>query len=152
MATGNEETITTLNTLIECCKDSEFCFRAGAEHLESADLHPLFVGRAEDCRQAAEELQAQVVALGGEPETGGSAGGALQRGWLAARAGVAGYSELGLLDECARSEDHATVCYRMALEQPLPAAIKELVVRQARDVTLSRNQIMDLHDRLRVQI
>jgi len=144
----SEETIATLNALIETCKDGEYGFRACAEHVELSALRQLFVGRADDCARAAQELQAQVVQLGGEPDTGGSAGAALHRGWVALRDTLAGYTDEALLGECARGEERATARYQAALEQPLSEAVRAIVERQANDVRLSRDQIRDLRERL----
>ena len=78
----NQDTIDVLNTLIETCNDGERGFRNVAEHVHSDDLKTLFATRASECRQACADLRAQVLQLGGDPETGGSASGALHRGWV----------------------------------------------------------------------
>ena len=76
----NQDTIDVLNTLIETCNDGERGFRNVAEHVHSADLKTLFATRANECRQACADLRAQVLQLGGDPETGDSANDALHRG------------------------------------------------------------------------
>src|SRR5262249_34844445 len=75
-------TIHVLNTLIATCNDGEMGFRKIAEHLQSTDLKILLEARATECRQACAKLRTHVVSLGGDPETGGSASGALHRGWV----------------------------------------------------------------------
>lgn len=145
----NKEVISTLNDLIETCKDGEYGFRECAENAKSESLRSLFSARAKDCEQAARELQMQVSQLGGEPDTGGSATGALHRGWVAVRATLTGYSDQAMLDECERGEDAALARYRKALKEPLPAAIMTVVSRQAEGVQRNHDQVRDLRDRMK---
>jgi uncharacterized protein (TIGR02284 family) len=103
--------------------------------------------RAQDCRRAAEELQAQVVALGGKPDTSGTAAGAIHRGWVAVRSALTGYDDHAMLEECERGEDVAVKKYREAMEKPLPEAIRSLVERQALGAQRNHDQIKMLRDR-----
>lgn len=116
----NDDTIDTLNTLIETSKDGEYGFRTSAEHLKSEELKSLFMRRAEECRQAAAELQALVTSLGGSAEDSGSATGAVHRGWVAVKATLAGYTDKAILEETERGEDIALSAYRSAMEENLP--------------------------------
>lgn len=145
----NDEVISTLNDLIETCKDGEFGFRACAEHVESASIATLLTRRAEDCQEAARELQAQVIQLGGKADTGGSTTGAMHRGWVAVRGTLQGYDDLAMLEECERGEDAAKASYRKALEDPLPETLRSLVERQYEGVKRNHDQIRELRDRLK---
>ena len=107
----NDDVVSTLNDLIETSKDGEYGFRSCADHAESPKLKTLFNSRAEDCRQAARELQEQIVKFGGEPDTTGSAIGALHRGWVAIRSTLSTYDDLAVLEECERGEDTAVESY-----------------------------------------
>ena len=71
---SNDDIIDTLNDLIETCKDGEYGFHASAEYLKDPSIKQSFERRAEECRQAAAELQSQVVRLGGKAEDSGIAG------------------------------------------------------------------------------
>lgn len=145
----NEEVISTLNDLIETCKDGEFGFRACAEHVESASIATLLTRRAEDCQEAARELQAQVIQLGGKADTKGSATGAMHRGWVAVRGTLQGYDDLAMLEECERGEDAAKASYRKVLEEPLPETLRSLIERQYQGVKRNHDQIRELRDRLK---
>lgn len=145
----NEEVISTLNDLIETCKDGEFGFRACAERVESASIATLLTRRAEDCQEGARELQAQVAQLGGKADTGGSATGAMHRGWVAVRGTLQGYDDLAMLEECERGEDAAKASYRKALEEGLPEPQRSVVERQYQGVIRNHDQIRELRDRLR---
>lgn len=145
----SKDVVSTLNDLIETCKDGEYGFRESAEHAKSESLRSLFTARAKDCEQAARELQMQVTQYGGEPDTGGSATGALHRGWVAVRGVLAGYSDLAMLEECERGEDAALARYRNALEKPLPEPVRSIVTRHLEGVRRNHAQIRELRDRMK---
>jgi len=145
----NQDTIDVLNTLIETCNDGERGFRNIAEHVHSADLKTLFATRANECRQACADLRAQVLQLGGDPETGGSASGALQRGWVALLGTLSGHSDKTLLEACERGEDSALERYRDALDQALPDNIRMLIERQYEGVKRNHAQVRSLRDQAR---
>lgn len=149
MPMTNKEVISQLNTLIETCKDGEYGFRACAEHLESEELRSVLSRRADDCALAAKELQSEVQGLGGEPDTGGSASGALHRGWVALRDKLAGYTDLAMLQECERGEDVALARYQKALERDLPTQVRTMVERQFQGVQRNHDEIRNLRDRLK---
>jgi uncharacterized protein (TIGR02284 family) len=106
----------------------------------------MFLQRADDCRRGAEELNQQIRALGGAPEQGGSAAGALHRGWVAVRSALTTYDDKAVLQECERGEDNALARYRKALKQPLPANIKQLVERQMQGVQRNHDEVKRLRD------
>jgi uncharacterized protein (TIGR02284 family) len=146
MSGDNEDVIDALNDLAECCKDGEYGFRACAEQAERSDLKSVFLQRADDCRGAAQELYEQIRMLGGDVDEGGSAAGAMHRGWVAVKATLATYDDKAVLEECERGEDNAVARYRKALKQPLPAGIKLIVERQMQGVQRNHDQIKMLRD------
>jgi uncharacterized protein (TIGR02284 family) len=145
----SQDTIDVLNTLIETCNDGERGFRHVAEHAKSPDLRTLFTDRANECRQACADLRAQVVQLGGEPETGGSASGALHRGWTSLVGSVSGWSDKQLLEACERGEDSAMTRYRDALDEALPDNVRMLIERQYEGVKRNHAQVRALRDQAR---
>jgi uncharacterized protein (TIGR02284 family) len=148
---SNKDLIGILNRLVETSKDGEFGFRTSAEHLRRAETRQLFVARAEECRRAAAELQAMVIELGGTAEEGGTATGALHRGWVAVKSKLAGYTDLAILEEAERGEDVALARYREALDDPqLTSAARMLVERQYEGVKRNHAQVRTLRDRERV--
>jgi uncharacterized protein (TIGR02284 family) len=144
---SNDDIVDTLNDLIETCKDGELGFNACAKHVASTNLQELFARRATECRIAADELQTLVAEYGGKPDTGGSATGAMHRGWVAVRGSLAGYSDQAMLEECERGEDAALARYRAALKSDtLPEAVRALVARQQMGVQANHDQIKRLRD------
>ncbi|NRF68161.1 PA2169 family four-helix-bundle protein [Aquincola sp. S2] len=144
----NEELIDVLNTLIETSKDGELGFRTCAEQARSPTLRTLLQRRADECQQAALELQALVRQYGGEPETQGSISGAMHRGWVAARARLASVEDEAILEEAERGEDIALRRYADAIAEPLPADVHVAVRRHLEGVTRNHDQIRRLRDQL----
>ena len=147
----NQDTLSTLNQLIETCKDGEYGFQQCAEHVKAPELRQLLARRANDCREAAVALQNEVQRLGGTPETHGSTSGTLHRGWVAVRAKLSGYEDAALLEECERGEDAALARYRAALRQPLPESVRMLIERQCDGVQRNHDQVKALRDSLKVR-
>jgi uncharacterized protein (TIGR02284 family) len=149
---SNDDIIDTLNDLIETSKDGEYGFRTSAEYLNDAALKHSFTRRAEECRQAAAELQQLVVSLGGDAEDGGTAAGALHRGWVAVKGTLAGYTDKAILEETERGEDSALAAYREALDQALPHDVRAVVERQYEGVKRNHVQIRTLRDAARAAV
>ena len=144
-----DDVIDALNYLIETCKDGEYGFKASAEQAKRPDLKSVLMQRADDCRGAAQELAEQVRGLGGKPEEGGTAMGALERGWVAVRTTLSAYDDLAVLEECERGEDNALARYRKVLKKPLPAGVKLIVERQLQGVQRNHDQIKMLREQFR---
>jgi uncharacterized protein (TIGR02284 family) len=145
----NDDVIDTLNDLIETCKDGAYGFRASAEHVKSPELRATFTDRARECDEGAAQLQTLVAQYGGKPDTGGSASGAMHRGWVAARGALSGYTDLAMLEECERGEDAAVARYRKALESDLPPEVRSVVERQFQGVKRNHDQVRDLRNRMK---
>jgi uncharacterized protein (TIGR02284 family) len=144
-----DDTESVLNDLIETSKDGEKGFAKAAEDAHDAELKSLFNGCAQRCREGATELQAQVRALGGNPEKTGSAAGALHRGWISLREAISSRDDKAILEECEKGEDYAKAQYRKALEQNLPADVRAIVDRQYQGVLANHDRVRALRDRYR---
>ena len=142
----NDDAIDTLSSLLETCRDGEYGFKECSEHVQSSEVKSVFMQRAGDCRTAAGELQQLIVQLGGEPDEGGSIGGAMHRGWVSVKGTLSGYSDISMLEECERGEDVALAQYRKALKQNLPPDVQSVVERQAQGTQANHDQIRDLRD------
>jgi uncharacterized protein (TIGR02284 family) len=145
------EVVAALNDLIETCHDGESGFSACAEHTSGESLRNLFWQRASECRAAAFDLQEQVIRLGGEPAVNGSTGAALHRGWVTVRGTLMGYTDLAMLDECARSEDIVLAHYHQAAAKPLTLPARAVVQRQLDSAQRSHDQIVGIRDMQRSQ-
>lgn len=141
MAT-NDDAVSTLNNLIETCKDGENGFRTAAEGVTNSQLKTLFNTYSQQRAQFAAELQGEVRRLGGDPESTGSVAATLHRGWIDIKSTVTGQDENAIIAECERGEDSAKKNYEDALRENLPANVAEIVQRQF-------GQVKEAHDRIR---
>ena len=130
MTMDQDDIVDVLNDLIETSRDGQYGFESCAEHIKSADIRDVFLARAAECQSAVSELQVLVSQCGGKPDEGGSVSGAMHRGWVAVRGTLAGYTDIGMLEECERGEDVAKARYLKALEKPLPEPIRTIIERQ----------------------
>jgi uncharacterized protein (TIGR02284 family) len=142
MATDNDDVISTLNNLIETCKDGQNGFQTAAEGVKNSELKTLFSTFSQQRAKFAGELQNEVLRLGGDPEKTGSTAAALHRGWINIKSAVTGEDEHAVIAECERGEDSAVRNYEEALKGTLPADIEIIVRRQF-------TEIKQAHDRIR---
>ncbi|MEO8936856.1 MAG: PA2169 family four-helix-bundle protein [Burkholderiaceae bacterium] len=135
-----------LNDLIEVSKDGEYGFRETAEHAKSPNIRSTLSARSADCAAGAAELQRLVTTYGGKPETSGSTGGALHRGWVSVRSALTSKDDLAVLEEAERGEDSALKKYREAASKALPADVQAVVQKQLQGAQRNHDQIKTLRD------
>lgn len=141
---AEKDVISTLNTLIETCRDGEQGFRTAAENLKDTQVKSFFSEKAQERAKFAEELKDEVQRLGGRPDEGGSTAGAAHRGWMNIKAAVTGHDDTRIIAEAERGEDVAVATYQTALEQPLPPAVESVVSRQYTHVKEAHDRVRDL--------
>jgi uncharacterized protein (TIGR02284 family) len=144
-----DDVIDVLKDLAECSKDGEYGFRECAEQAKRSDLKTMFLQRADDCRRGAQELNQLVRELGGTAEDGGSAMGAMHRGWVSIKSKLSSYDDKAVLEECERGEDNAKARYAKALQKNLPANVRNVVERQYQGVQRNHDQVKMLRDQFR---
>ncbi len=141
MAT-NDDVISTLNNLIETCKDGQTGFQTAAEGVNNSELKTFFYNYSQQRAQFAGELQNEVRRLGGDPEKTGSVAASLHRGWINIKSAVTGKDDAAVIAECERGEDSAVSNYKDALENKVPADVRSVIERQYA-------KIQEAHDRIR---
>ena len=146
MAATNDDCISTLNDLIETCKDGANGFKEAAEGVTDADVKALFLQYATQRETFASELQAEVKALGGDPETSGSTAASLHRGWMNIKSAVVGNDRKAILQECERGEDSAKAAYEKAGECGLTGTAATVVARQQPAIQEAHDRIKALRD------
>jgi uncharacterized protein (TIGR02284 family) len=147
---GNDNTISTLNNLIETCKDGEIGFKTAAEGLSNPAYKAKFLEYSQQRAGFARDLQARVRALGGDPEKTGSVSGSLHRGWIDIKSVVTGKSDHAILAEAERGEDVAKAAYEKAVKEALPADVAAIVQQQATKVREAHDHVRDARDREKV--
>ncbi len=141
---------TILEDLNETLEDGREGFTKAAEKLEADGHGQIATKMREFATQRAElsrELASIAAANGMTFETGdGSAAGALHRGWMSMKDALTGSDPHTILAAAERGEDHAVEQYREALNEDLPAPIREVVSQQAKAVQTAHDQVRDLRD------
>lgn len=144
----NKESIDLLNDLIETSKDGQKGFETSAEDIKNPAIKQFFLTRAAACATAVRELQAEVRALGGDPETSSSVSGTLHRAWVDLKSLVTGKSDEAILNEVERGEDVALKAYNEAIEKAtkhnLP--VLGLIQNQKAGVQKNHDEVKRLRD------
>ncbi|MDQ3651219.1 MAG: PA2169 family four-helix-bundle protein [Acidobacteriota bacterium] len=138
----NDDVISTLNNLIETCKDGQTGFQTAAEGVNNSELKTLFYNYSQQRAQFAGELQNEVLRLGGDPEKTGSVAASLHRGWINIKSAVTGKDDAAVIAECERGEDSAVSNYKDALKEKVSADIRSVIDQQYA-------KVQEAHDRIR---
>jgi uncharacterized protein (TIGR02284 family) len=142
----NNKAVSTLNDLIETCRDGQNGFKEAAENVKSPDLKTFLNQIAMERAQFVNELQLEVRSLGGEPQKTGSAPAAIHRAWIDIKGTLTGKDDHSILNECERGEDSAVEAYKDALKVGLPTNILSTVERQFQNIKLVHDRVKQMRD------
>ena len=143
----NNKVISTLNNLIETCRDGQNGFKEAAENVQSPELKTFFNQVALERAQFVGELQQEVTRLGGDPENTGSTAAAIHRTWMDIKGSLTGRDDHSILNECERGEDSAVDAYKDAIkDENLPNNLRSVVERQFRNIQEVHNRVKQLRD------
>jgi uncharacterized protein (TIGR02284 family) len=130
----NKDMVEVLNDLIRINNDRTAGYMRAAEDTKNVDvdLRTIFERMADESRQNAIELTAQVGRLGGEPATGTTTTGKIYRAWMNVKDMFTGKDRHALLASCEYGEDAAQRAYEDALatDAPLPTDVRQLITSQ----------------------
>jgi uncharacterized protein (TIGR02284 family) len=140
-----DETVSTLNNLIETLKDGVEGFKTSAADVKDARVKSTFQQLAQQRATLASELQSEVRKLGGDPEKSGSVAASAHRGWINIKSALGG-GEKSILNEAERGEDVAVKSFEKALNAKLPPDIAGVVRRQYDQVKQGHDQVKNLRD------
>ncbi|HEX6430711.1 MAG TPA: PA2169 family four-helix-bundle protein [Niastella sp.] len=146
----NKEVIEVLNDLIKINNDRTAGYTRAAEDTKivDVDLRTIFERLADESRQNAIELTAQVGRLGGEPATGTTAAGKIYRAWMNVKDMFTGKDRHALLASCEYGEDAAQRAYEDALstDAPLATDIRQLITAQKASLKNSHDMVKKYRD------
>jgi uncharacterized protein (TIGR02284 family) len=149
----NKEAISILNDLIETSKDGEKGFQTSAEDIKNPQVKAFFLSRSTEIATAVRELQTEVRALGGDPETSSSVSGTLHRAWVDLKSTLTGKDDVAILNEVERGEDVALKAYKEALEKArekaVPSNVVTLIQKQLTGVQANHDKVKALRDSAR---
>ncbi len=143
---NNDNAVSTLNDLIETCRDGEKGFKSAAEDAERSDLKEMFSKYASQRGKFVSELSSLVRSLGGEPAEAGHVAAVAHRGWMAVKTAVATRDDKAILEECERGEDYAKKAYSDALKTSMPSSASQIVTQQAGEVRQAHDKVRDLRN------
>lgn len=145
--TKPDETISTLNGLIETCRDGQKGFAEAAESITRPDIRVFCLEQSRNRAQFVGELQREVRQLGGDPENTGSTSAALHRAWINLKSALGGGDHM-ILAACETGEDSAVDTYEDALKSHLPTNVQLLVEQQYQNIKQSHDRVKSLRDEL----
>lgn len=146
---NQEDAISTLEQLIETCRDGQNGYRDAADHIKDPGVRTWFNQQSLERGQFAGELEGHVQRLGKhDPDRKGSVSGALHRKWFELKEKISGSDE-SVLSEVERGEDNAKHNYQEALKKELPADIRSIVERQAQSIFAAHDHAKMLRDRFK---
>ena len=153
MSNSLSDTISTLNKLIETCKDGQEGFRLAAEAItDDEDLKGFLFSCSLQRSKFAGELQNEIIGLGEpDPSEVSTFKSALHRGWINLKGVLTGHDNHSILVECERGEDTAVSDYKKAMASDLSSPLSEIVSRQFQEVLATHNSVRGLRDQLASQ-
>jgi uncharacterized protein (TIGR02284 family) len=120
-----------LNTLIRTTLDSVKGFAEACEDDTHTQHSRFFDEMSRERSQVASQLQAQVRALGGDPEDDSSFTAAAHRGFMNLKQAVMGNDDEAIIEEVERGEDYLKAKYEAALEDDELSPETRQVIQQA---------------------
>jgi len=142
-----DNVISTLNNLIEINRDSQKGYQEAAEKIETPQIREFCFEQSRARAQFVGDLQQQVRSLGGDPENTGTIAAALHRGWIDLKSALGG-GDQAILAASETGEDYAVNEYKKALDETLPAPVRDLVERQFQGIKQAHDKVKGLRDRL----
>lgn len=114
--TDTSHDIRTLNGLIATTIDSVDGYQEAAKDSENNRFTPMFTSRAQERRQVASDLQAEVKRLGGNPEDDGTILAGAHRAFVNLKSAVTGKDDKAIVNEVERGEDHIKAKFEDAMK------------------------------------
>lgn len=147
----NQKKIDALNKLITINNDRIEGYETASKETEEADLKSLFAHLMATSQKCKRELEAEVLALGGEPSEGTKASGKFFRAWMDVKAALTGKDRKAILNSCEFGEDAAIKTYENVMEDDakhFDSQIENLINAQFSLLVADHNTVKSLRDAL----
>ncbi|MEO5493255.1 MAG: PA2169 family four-helix-bundle protein [Sphingomonas sp.] len=143
--TDTNHDIRTLNSLIATTIDSVDGYTEAAKDAENGRYTRMFTSRADERRQVASSLQAEVSRLGGNPEDDGTALAGVHRVFLNLKSAVTGQDDQAIVNEVERGEDHIKAKFEDAMnDDGLTAETRSAIGAAWGSVKAGHDEMRDL--------
>lgn len=150
MTTTTSELTEVLNDLIKINYDRIEGYRKAADESKEhdIDLHPVFMGMADESRLNVSALNAEVRKMGGDPEKTSTTMGKIYRVWMDVKATFTGKDRKSIIAACEYGEDQAQKAYDAALasDADMDAATRQLITSQKSTLKQSHDKIKAMRD------
>lgn len=143
------ETKRVLTSLINTLQDSQKGFADIGEHLKDETLKRYFLAESLKRANFRAELENELHREGvKDVKESGTTAGAIHRVWGDLKAKLGG-GDHTLLETAEQGEDQAKKAYQDALEQDLPAPVRQLISEQQAHILTSHDYVRDHRDALK---
>lgn len=150
--TPNEREVDTLNDLIKTTIDSVDGYRSAAEDAENSEYRSIFFDRANERSAVADQLQAYVRELGGEPNTDGSIAAGAHRAFMDLKSAITGNDDKAVVAEVERGEDLIKHKFEEAMsDSDISPETRSVIDRAYKSVKEGHDQMSDLKHRLQAR-
>lgn len=147
--TPNDREVDTLNDLIKTTIDSVDGYRSAAEDAENSQYRSIFFDRANERSAVADQLQAYVRELGGEPTTDGSISAGAHRAFMGLKSAITGNDDKAVVAEVERGEDFIKHKFEEAMsDSDISPETRSVIDRCYASVKQGHDQMSELKHRL----
>jgi uncharacterized protein (TIGR02284 family) len=143
MTTTNEKTVSVLNDVIEILNDRIEGYERAMKDVdfEDVDLKAMFSNLIHESRNYRNEVIQEISSLGGEPERGTTTSGQIHKAWMDLKAAFTGKDRESILSSCEFGDNAALDTYRDALDEDIPANVREVLMRQMNSIQRTHDSI-----------
>lgn len=143
MTTTNEKTVSVLNDVIEILNDRIEGYERAMKDVdfEDVDLKAMFSNLIHESRNYRNEVIQEISSLGGEPERGTTTSGQIHKAWMDLKAAFTGKDRESILSSCEFGDNAALDTYRDALDEDVPASVREVLMRQMNSIQRTHDSI-----------
>jgi len=139
------EILDALNKLLTRSHDAEEGYQEAAENAKDAELKSLFLAQSRQRAEYAMELDREIGAIGGEPDSGTSLLSDLHRAWINIKSSFSSDDDKVTVQECKRGDQQALTDYNNVLQQTdLVASTRELLLRQKQSIETAHASMVRL--------
>lgn len=145
---NSQETIEVLNDLVKVNNDRIAGYEKAIHEAkqEDNDLKILFASMVAESHRMKIALATEVQTLGAKVEEGTTTEGKIYGVWRELKAVISGHNRHAILSNCEAVEDAAQKAYRIALKNPLPAFIRDVLTQQLDILQASHEEVRSLRD------
>jgi uncharacterized protein (TIGR02284 family) len=137
---------TTLEKLIDVLKDSHQGFLDLGKHIQEEKVRLFFLKETQERAKFAAELENELHRLGvKDVKQDGMVSGTIHRAWGELKAKLGG-GDHELLVTAEQGEDAAKKAYKDALDEHLPADVREILTRQQAHVQMAHDTVRGFRD------